>query len=54
MLFFTGASVCVTGLLFASVLAQTPLPQVDLGYETHQAISFNVSFPEPDKRPFRR
>jgi hypothetical protein len=30
-------------LLSSLVLAQNSLPQVDLGYEIHKAISFNVS-----------
>jgi hypothetical protein len=31
-------------LLLSGVLAQKPLPKVDLGYEIHQAISLNVCY----------
>ena len=33
----------LTIVLASTALAQDTLPQVDLGYEIHQAISFNVS-----------
>lgn len=36
-------SIYVAGLLAATALASGDLPVVDLGYERHQAIAYNVS-----------